>query len=477
LEVYIDDFIQLAQTTDKAQLLHLSRALLHAIHSVFPPPSITGGTEEDPVAMKKLLQGDGLWETRKELLGWVFDGVHRCIELPTEKHERIQSELRALRRRTKVPRKDLERLQGKLRHACIGMPAGRGLLGPIDAALRTPRHWIPVASNKALRAALSDFGILLRILASRPSHCRELIVREPGYLGFCDASSLGAGGVWFAGACPLPPVVWRVQWPDDIRQTVISFNNPSGSLSNSDLEMAGMLLLYLVLEHLATLRHIHVAAWCDNTPTVSWTNKLSASRSPIAGRLTRALAMRIHVNEASPLISHSIAGVDNRMADMASRTFHRNTATHETFTRPDDDFLHLFNSTFPLQDNSWRSFRLSSRITSLVFSELRGKASTLASWRRITKKGSVIGSIGQTSSHPSVTWIPSSQTSPPPNESNSSLPLLNMSATVAAVADNKSGPAPSKSLSAPSARLSKWTDARTHYTAPKAATGSPSNAK
>jgi hypothetical protein len=94
--------------------------------------------------------------------------------------------------------------------------------------------------------------------------------------------------------------------------------------------------------------------------------------------------MRIHVNEASPLTSHSIAGINNKLADMASRTFHRNTITHETFAIPDDDFLHLFNSTFPLQDNSWRSFRLSSKLTSLVFSELRGKASTLASWRRIT---------------------------------------------------------------------------------------------
>jgi hypothetical protein len=81
----------------------------------------------------------------------------------------------------------------------------------------------------------------------------------------------------------MPPTVWRVQWPDDIRLSVISFDNPSGSLSNSDLEMAGMLLLYLVLEHLTTLRHIHVAAWCNNTPTVAWMNKLSASRSPIAG--------------------------------------------------------------------------------------------------------------------------------------------------------------------------------------------------
>jgi hypothetical protein len=55
--------------------------------------------------------------------------------------------------------------------------------------------------------------------------------------------------------------------------------------------------------------------------------------------------------------------------------------------------------------------------------------------------------------------------------------LPNMSATVIAVRDIKSEPAPSKSRSAPSARLSKWTDARTHYIAPKAAIGSPSNDK
>jgi hypothetical protein len=32
LEVYIDDFIQFAQTTNPAKLQHLSRAVLHGIH-------------------------------------------------------------------------------------------------------------------------------------------------------------------------------------------------------------------------------------------------------------------------------------------------------------------------------------------------------------------------------------------------------------------------------------------------------------
>jgi hypothetical protein len=75
LEVYINDFIQLAQTSDPIQLTHLSWALLHAIHAVFPLPAITGHDGKDPVSLKKLQQGEGTWDTKKEILGWVFDGA------------------------------------------------------------------------------------------------------------------------------------------------------------------------------------------------------------------------------------------------------------------------------------------------------------------------------------------------------------------------------------------------------------------
>jgi hypothetical protein len=104
MEVYIDDFIQLAQTTDPTQLEHLSRAILHGIHSVFPPLSVTGHDGGDPVSLKKLNQGDGLWETRKEILGWVFDGARRCIELPSEKIAKITSEIRTVTRKESIPR-------------------------------------------------------------------------------------------------------------------------------------------------------------------------------------------------------------------------------------------------------------------------------------------------------------------------------------------------------------------------------------
>jgi hypothetical protein len=136
LEVYIDDFIQLLLATLCQQLTHLSRALLHTIHSVFPPPAVMGHDGEDPVSLKKLKQGEGTWETRKEILGWVFDGARRCIKLPQNKVQQLTSELHQVTCKQMVPQKMFEQLRGRFCHACIGIPAGKGLMGPIDAALQ-----------------------------------------------------------------------------------------------------------------------------------------------------------------------------------------------------------------------------------------------------------------------------------------------------------------------------------------------------
>jgi hypothetical protein len=51
-------------------------------------------------------------------------------------------------------------------------------------------------------------------------------------------------------------------------------------------------------------------------------------------------------NDASPLISVSIAGAINTMANMASRTFSRNSATAGTFNISDAKFLQSFATFF-----------------------------------------------------------------------------------------------------------------------------------
>ena len=61
--------------------------------------------------------------------------------------------------------------------------------------------------------------------------------------------------------------MWRVEWPDAIRATLATTNNPNGTITNSDLELAGAVLPILVLEAMVTLEDCNTMLASDNTPT------------------------------------------------------------------------------------------------------------------------------------------------------------------------------------------------------------------
>ena len=75
IEVYVDDFISCTNNTTIDNLTHLARSMLHGINCLFPPPSVTGHSGEDPIAQKKLQQLEGMFQYKKEVLGWDFDGA------------------------------------------------------------------------------------------------------------------------------------------------------------------------------------------------------------------------------------------------------------------------------------------------------------------------------------------------------------------------------------------------------------------
>ena len=70
LEVYVDDFISMSNDIRCQHLLHTSRAMLHGIHEIFPPPAVTGHNGFDPIVEAKLRKGEGMWDITKEVLGW-----------------------------------------------------------------------------------------------------------------------------------------------------------------------------------------------------------------------------------------------------------------------------------------------------------------------------------------------------------------------------------------------------------------------
>jgi hypothetical protein len=147
----------------------------------------------------------------------------------------------------------------------------------------------------------------------------------PDYIGIVDASSYGVGGVVLGELSGIPPTVFRLQWPQDITDNLVSFKNPQGPLSISDLEMAGILLVWLCLEGITqNLSHKHLALFSNNLPTVSWVDRMASRKFCVAARLVRALALRLNLHRVCPLTPVHIPGVENALADIPSRSFGSN---------------------------------------------------------------------------------------------------------------------------------------------------------
>ena len=140
--------------------------------------------------------------------------------------------------------RDYESILGKVRHASIEVPGSAGLFTPINMVLKERPRWVRVSED--IKEALSDFRLLLNTVVAEPTHVNKLVPGAPAYVGYCEVCRMGAGGVWLPGTKHIRPIVWRVEWLDNIKASLITRNNPNRTISVSNLEMAGLLLHYLV---------------------------------------------------------------------------------------------------------------------------------------------------------------------------------------------------------------------------------------
>ena len=96
LEVFVDDFCAIANDLSTNNLQKFSRALITGMHSIFPPPEITQHQGEDPMSQKKMTQGEATWDTTKELLGWLIDGINCTIQLTPERCQKTVKQIRTI---------------------------------------------------------------------------------------------------------------------------------------------------------------------------------------------------------------------------------------------------------------------------------------------------------------------------------------------------------------------------------------------
>ena len=346
-------------------------------------------------------------------------------------------------------------------------------MGPLYRALhatkRANKSTVQIHPKSPQHRALMDLRTIFKLIGSKPIRCKQLIPGTPHYFGYTDACKYGAGGIWLSGTASLHPIVWRCKWPPEVVQQY-----EQGIITINDLEMAGLLLHYLLLEQLVPMKDTHTAAWCDNTSAVSWVQRMNSKRSMVGQQLTRALAIRLIANQSSHLAALSIDGKDNDLADLASRSF-KHTGIQGNYNLSDTQFLTKFNSDFPLQQgHSWLLLRLSTKLNSLVSAVLQGKTPPTGSWTRLTKSGCAIGLTGPTTSTATtLTWTLFSEELKTQHELTSSVGLQDSSVRGMQVEDIRSELARFKQRFAPSGRPLNWTAGQTRSTkkGPTAPTG------
>jgi hypothetical protein len=235
--------------------------------------------------------------------------------------------------------------------------------------------------------------------------------------------------------------------------------NPNGRLTNSDLEMAGLLMLWLVIEGVCPdLCKKRITLFSDNTPTVSWVTRLASKRSIVAEQLVQALALCLKAMHACPLTPMHIKGKHNAIVDIPSRLFGSNPAWT---CASNSDLLTLFNNRFPFTEkHSWTVYRPNCAVAMHVISTLRMKPFVLDNWRRLPTRGKCVGDIGAPMSN-TWAWIRIYNKSHIPHGSDVSQDLQPEHEQVSMGTDDRSRVAGSLALSRPLARQSLWPATKT----------------
>jgi hypothetical protein len=66
---------------------------------------------------------------------------------------------------------------------------------------------------------------LLREATNYPTPCRELVIGKTNFVGVKDASIHGIGGVIVSDKSACVPTVFRMEWPEDIKNKVLKTNS------------------------------------------------------------------------------------------------------------------------------------------------------------------------------------------------------------------------------------------------------------
>ena len=121
---------------------------------------------------------------------------------------------------------------------------------------------------------MSDWCALIQKLGDTPTPVQLLVSGLPTYIIYTYARKMGDSGVITTGLENIPFWVWQYQWTMNIQQALLTEDNTIVTLRINELEIAGMVLVWLVLEYVwHKLIFKRVGLFCNRISSVSWAYK------------------------------------------------------------------------------------------------------------------------------------------------------------------------------------------------------------
>jgi hypothetical protein len=336
-DIYIDDFISIAQTPCQENTL---THLLHAIDSVFDPtPS---PPRHQAISITKLDKGDAAFSTQKRVLGWDIDTERMAIGLPDHRLTTLHTLLSAFLSKQRTSRRKWRQLLGVLRSSTPAI-YGAVHLFSILQYIAKDTNARRLRLSPLVKAVLRDWLALLSDLHHQPAQLHMLVPTPPSIVATTDASRFGMGGAWSLVLHGKPQhYLWRSAFPDNIRKDLVTARNPTGSLNINELELLAMLVGASMASQHSQRSYDNVLLGTDNTAACTWLNKGSITSASASAFLLHQLA-RLRRSLNFNVSAAYVPGMSNQLADSCSRLF----------TLPDSEFLSYMNDKFPVQP-SWK---------------------------------------------------------------------------------------------------------------------------
>jgi hypothetical protein len=186
-DVYIDDFMVIAQ---RPQHLPLLNTLLHTVHTVFCDPP---GTLRRPViSHSKLQKGDATFSTSKRILGWDINTHHMTIALPATRLDNLTRLLHDTLSHRRTLKTKWRRLLGTLRSTTPALYGANNLFSILQHALIAKPGRVRL--THLVKAILRDWLYLATTATQTPVPIHTVVPRPPACVAATGASGLSLRG-------------------------------------------------------------------------------------------------------------------------------------------------------------------------------------------------------------------------------------------------------------------------------------------